>query len=203
MMTDTARNEVGNALGKSSMSHRDVLIAIALAITLNDAPFQKQLLMLPSVNEILNDMGIARNLSKEDLGQYLKVARRAGLVVSTANDENLTQTIVTLTAAGKLLPAYYAEALSISAVDPTDIPLVQWHLHRKRGLKVGERFLISTLYAELHPKTQFASRFTSASVTMLKTYTRNVLTAPVFDQKLEICDGGTAVRVLESLKLFG
>lgn len=202
MMTETERNDVMEALGKASIAHRDVLIAIALAITLNDVPFQKQLLMLPSVNEILNDMGIARNLSKEDLGQYLKVARRAGLVISTANDENLTQTIVALTAAGKRLPAYYAEALSVSAVDPTDIPLVQWHLHRKRGLKVGERFLIRTLYAELQHKTQFAARLTGASTTMLTAYTVKVLKSAEFSQKLEICDGGTAVRVLESMKLF-
>lgn len=202
MMTEADRAEAGRALGSMKMAHRDVAIAIAMTLTLNEVPFQKQRQMLPILNEILSDMGIVKEVCSITLTQYLKVARWAGLVESTTNSDNRAQTIVTLTEVGGKLPIYYADALSVDAVDPADIPLVQWFFHRKRSMEVGKHFSVSQIYTELMPTTQFASRFKGASLTMLSAYTLNILKSSVFNQKFKISGDGTSVEVLESLKLF-
>ena len=125
-LTTTETDEVGKAMESLKLVHRDVVIAIALALLVNTEPFWKQLQMLEPVNQMLSDMGIVKVLSDKDLVQYLKVARRAGLVDSQPNSDNRAQNLVALTAVGECVPGKYLTMISPSAVDPADISLVQW-----------------------------------------------------------------------------
>lgn len=200
-LTTTETDEVGKAMESLKLVHRDVVIAIALALLVNTEPFWKQLQMLEPVNQMLSDMGIVKVLSDKDLVQYLKVARRAGLVDSQPNSDNRAQNLVALTAVGECVPGKYLTMISPSAVDPADISLVQWYFHRKR-VSLGDRLAIHSILMELRKNVQFARGFDGASLAMLKGYTLNIIKSPVFSQQLEVSEDGESVLVFGSLKLF-